>query len=292
MPTWTEQGDLLFAVHAGHGEFPKIVIAPGDAEEMVELATEAFDLADIYQLPVIVLADKFICESNMHISYDKVKELSQAYTPNRGKIVFDTTQSPYLRYKDSEDGISEMLIPGKKDVFYQANSYEHLEDSHTSEDPEPRIMQVNKRQKKVKTYLKNHFRGPKLYGDPEARTVFVSWGGTKGIVLEAMSILHSQYQERTALLHFTHVFPLDEEEIKKSFSPDKRYVLVENNSHAQFSQLLRMHTGVDIKEKILKYDGRPIWPEEIVAYMVQSFEKLDEDQKMLIQKLKGSINTT
>jgi 2-oxoglutarate ferredoxin oxidoreductase subunit alpha len=304
MPTWTEQGDLLFAVHAGHGEFGKIVLAPGDPEEMLYLSMKAFELADIYQIPVIVVGDKLLCESYKDISYEMVQERLKTFIPNRGKIVRKTSESPYLRYKVTEDGISEMLIPGQADAFYQANSYEHVEDSHTSEDAQVRIDQVDKRQRKIDGYMNNpskyiddptwkspHFAEPVLYGDPEASVVFVSWGGTKGIIRDAQKLLLDQYQQRTAFLHFTHVFPLNEAVVQSFFHPDKRYILIENNAHGQFGQLLRMHTGIDLKEKILKYDGRPFWPEEIVAYMTKSYEKLDEAQKGMIDKLKVTINT-
>ena len=268
MPTWTEQGDLLFATQAGHGEFPKIVLAPGDVSEMIELTLTAFDLADIYQLPVIVVSDKFLCESYKDVLKDVNEKKLQSYVPNRGKIVANTNQAPYLRYKLEEDGVSEMLIPGQKGAFYQANSYEHIEDTHTTEESEPRKKQVEKRNKKWQTYLKTHFEKPKTYGDPAANIVFVSWGGTKGIILESQKILASEHSKNIGFLHFTHMYPLNEELVKSHFNDHTRYILVENNSHAQFGQLLRMQTGIDIKEKLLKYDGRPFFPEEIVKYIV------------------------
>ena len=242
MPTWTEQGDLLFATQAGHGEFPKIVLVPGYVAEMIELTLKAFDLADIYQLPVIVVSDKFLCESYKDVLKDVIEKKLKSYSPNRGKIVAKTNQSPYLRYKYEEDGVSEMVIPGQKGVYYQANSYEHIEDTHTTEESEPRKKQVEKRNKKWMTYLKTMFEEPKLYGDPAANIVFVSWGGMKGIVLEAQKILASEHSKNTAFLHFTHMYPLNEETVKGQFKENTRYILIENNSHAQFGQLLRMQT--------------------------------------------------
>ncbi len=278
MPTWTEQGDLLFATQAGHGEFPKIVLAPGDVSEMIDLTLKSFDLADIYQLPVIILSDKFLCESYKDILRDATETKLKNHIPNRGKIVVNTNQATYLRYKDEVDGISEMLIPGQKGAFYQANSYEHIEDTHTTEESEPRKKQVEKRNKKWETYLNTHFEEPKLYGDPAAEIIFVSWGGVKGIVLEAQKILLSLHSKNTAFLHFTHMYPLHEEKIRAHFKENARYVLVENNSHAQFGQLLRMQTGIDIKEKFLKYDGRPIFPEEIVKYIAPEGVTPKKDQ--------------
>src|SRR5690606_33789792 len=97
LPTWTEQGDLLFAVHAGHGEFPKIVLAPGDIDEMAELTLKAYDLADIYQVPVIVLSDKYLSESHKDVDKAAIDKMFAEYVPNRGKIVTDTQMNPYLR---------------------------------------------------------------------------------------------------------------------------------------------------------------------------------------------------
>jgi len=279
MPTWTEQGDLLFAVYAGHGEFPKIVLAPGDVEEMVELTGKAFNLADIYQLPVIVLSDMLLSESHESISKKFIDDFIKSYKVKRGKFLKEMTndklqmtnqvQNPnvksknFLRYKITKDGISPRLIPGTPEYFYQANSYEHLEDGHTTEEAEPRKNQVEKRNRKWLTYLKEDFSLPKVYGDLEkAKTVFVSWGSGKGTVLEAQKQLGN-----TALIHFTHVYPLDKEKVRPFFQKKKRYILVESNSWGQFGKLLQQETGVEIKERILKYDGRPITAEEVVKHV-------------------------
>lgn len=270
MPTWTEQGDLLFTCHAGHGEFPKIVFAPGDINEMLELTMKAFDMADIYQVPVIVMSDKLIGES--HTTYDKSAMMSfvNNYKINRGKTVRETSQEKYLRYKLSDDGISERLIPGQKGHFYQANSYEHVEDSHTTEDGRVRIEQVEKRNKKQEVYLKTHFSSPTVFGSTETSDIcFVSWGGNKGAIIDAQKMLEAE-NIKSSFIHFTHIYPLNESIVKPLFEKNKRYILVENNSHAQFGKLLRMETGVEIKEKILKYDGRPIFPEDIVTYIKKS----------------------
>ncbi|KKQ38281.1 MAG: Pyruvate flavodoxin/ferredoxin oxidoreductase domain protein [Candidatus Roizmanbacteria bacterium GW2011_GWA2_37_7] len=293
MPTWTEQGDLLFATHAGHGEFQIIVLAPGDPEEMVDLTLKAFDLADIYQTAVIVVSDKFLSESHKSVMKEEIDKKLQNHTIDRGKITIDTRQSPYLRYKHEDDGISEMLIPGKKGVYYQANSYEHGEDSHTTENSEERIKQVDKRNTKTQTYFKNHFVQPKIFGElKEASIVIISWGANKGPIIEAQKMLTNQ---KTAYIHFTHVYPIPQEPIKQLFSrcDGKRMILVENNSHGQFGQLLRMQTGIEIKEKLLKYDGRPIWPEEIRNYITggSSSKKTHERFNGIKSKVQDDINT-
>ncbi len=263
MPTWTEQGDLLFAINAGHGEFPKIVLAPGDIEEMIELTGQSFNLADIYQTPVIVMSDMYLSESHRSLNKNFLTEFVNHYQINRGKTISQPTNN-YLRYQATDDGISERLIPGAKGYFYQANSYEHLEDGHTTEDGQERKKQVEKRDRKWQKYLKNDFKPPKVYGDlNSSEIVFVSWGSTKGVILSAQKIL-TKKGVKTSLIHFTHVYPMNKDLIKPMFSGGKRYVLVENNFYGQFGKLLQSEVGVEIKEKILKYDGRPFWPEEIV----------------------------
>lgn len=268
MPTWTEQGDLLFTAHAGHGEFPKIVLAPGDMQEVLELTMDAFDLADIYQTPVIVVSDKFLCEAHNSIDKKIVEDTLRNYKIQRGKTIHEAKEKPYLRYKITDDGISDRLIPGQKDVYYQSNSYEHDETGHTSEDSAVRIAQVDKRNRKWLTYMQTHYKGPQIIGDlDEASIVFVSWGANKGPIRDAQAILKVKGVS-TALIHFTHVYPISTSGLPH-FTLNKRYVLIENNSHAQFGRLLREETGIEIKEKLLKYDGRPFWPEEIVDYVLK-----------------------
>lgn len=269
MPTWTEQGDLLFSVFSGHGEFPKIILAPGDNEEMIELTAKAYNLADIYQMPVIVMSDMYLSESHKSVSKKFIDKFISEYKINRGKLVREITENKYLRYKLSEDGISDRLIPGTPGHFYQANSYEHIEDGHTTEEAQPRIDQVNKRAMKWMTYLKNDFSLSKIYGDVEkSKTIFVSWGSTKGIVMQAQKLLKDKGVE-TAFIHFNHIYPIDIEKVKALFKIDKKYILVENNSWGQFGKLLAMETGIEIKDRILRYDGRPITVEEIVYKVIK-----------------------
>ena len=269
LPTWTGQGDLLFAVHAGHGEFPKIILAPGDAQEMIELSTQAYNLADIYQVPVIVLSDKLLAESHTTIDMTWFDKFASSYSVQRGKIVSKTAQTPYLRYKDSTDGISEYLIPGLQDgPFWQANSYEHLEDTHTTEEGAEVIKQVDKRARKMQTYLtSSDFQLPKVFGDINAaKIIFVSYGSNKSAIQFAQKQLHEQNTE-TAYIQFTHLYPLSEVMIRPLFDKQATYVLVENDNEGQFGQLLREQCGITIDKKLLKYDGRPIFAHEIVSYV-------------------------
>ena len=269
MPTWTEQGDLLFAVFSGHGEFPKIVLAPGDQKEMIELTLKAFNLADIYQTLVIVVSDMYLSEGHKSVERDWVDKIVREYQIRRGKINLSQKENPqkleiFLRYKITEDGISEKILPGTAGYFYQENSYEHLEDGHTTEEAKPRKDQVEKRLRKWQTYLKNDFQLPKFYGNEKAEIVFISWGSTKGIVLEAQKRLKEKGIE-TGFYHFNHIYPLDKEKVSQLLKKDnERYLLVENNVLGQFGKILAMETELDFEEKILRYDGRPITVEQIL----------------------------
>ena len=269
MPTWTEQGDLLFAVFSGHGEFPKIVLAPGDQKEMIELTLKAFNLADIYQTLVIVVSDMYLSEGHKSVERDWVDKIVREYQIRRGKINLSQKENPqkleiFLRYKITEDGISEKILPGTAGYFYQENSYEHLEDGHTTEEAKPRKDQVEKRLRKWQTYLKNDFQLPKFYGNEKAEIVFISWGSTKGIVLEAQKRLKEKGIE-TGFYHFNHIYPLDKEKVSQLLKKDnERYLLVENNALGQFGKILAMETELDFEEKILRYDGRPITVEQIL----------------------------
>jgi 2-oxoglutarate ferredoxin oxidoreductase subunit alpha len=264
MPTWTEQAELLFAIHGGHGEFPKIVLAPGDHQEMVEMTLEAFDLADIYQLPVIVLSDMLLSESHKSIPYDEVQNKLKTYVPNRGKLITEADIS-YKRYLITEDGISPRLVPGETKTYYQSNSYEHLEDGHTTESDIERIKQVHKRAAKIQTYLSSHFKVPQIIGDIEkSSTVFVGWGSTKGVGMEAVRKAKEMGKE-IAYIHFSYLYPLDKAKIKSMISDSsKKYVLVENNSEGQLGKLLQMEIGVSLEQKILRYDGRPLTVEQLL----------------------------
>lgn len=274
MPTWTEQGDLLFAVHAGHGEFPKIVLAPGDLDEMATLTIKAFDLADRYQTPVIVITDKYLAESQRSVSSAVLASI-QSTTPDRGKLSAVGESATYERYADSADGISPRLTPGTPGQYYQANSYEHLPDGHTSEESAVRVQQVAKRARKMATYLQNDWAAPAIYGALDtAQLVLVTWGSQK-IPCRAAQTLLTEQGIKTALIHFTHLYPLDRRQLTELFAKiSAPLLLVENNSTGQLSKLLMEEVGIEIADMLLKYDGRPHFQEGIVTAVLERMKKL------------------
>jgi len=270
LPTWTEQGDLQFVIHAGHGEFPKIVLAPGDVEEAYLLTIKAFNLADMYQTPVIILSDTYLAESHESIEVEKLRNIE--IKRDRGKIAPGDEHGeeikPFQRYEITEDGISPRIFPGTKGYYYQANSYEHIPDGHTTEDAEERIKQVDKRNRKWSTYLARDFKGPKRYGPEEADVTLVCWGSMKAPALDALTYRDFSVEGKSVnVLHFTHVWPLDQDKVAEELKKSKRLAIIENNSWSQFGQLLRQETGIHITERLLKYSGRPIYPEEVTSFI-------------------------
>jgi len=260
MPTWTEQGDLLFAIHASHGEFLRVIIAPGDPEECFLLTGKAFNLADKYQIPVIIMLDKYLSEG--HFSCEKFD--FKSISVDRGKLVTNSKDldNEYKRYFDAEDGISPRVIPGVKGGIHIANSDEHNPYGYSSEDAHNRKIMVDKRFKKMKKLI-DEITPPRIYGPTDAEITIWSWGSCKGPILEAMNVLN-QKEKKVNLIHFTYLYPFDNEVVEGIISEANKNVVVENNKTSQLAKIIAMNTGYRIKNKILKYSGRQFLPEEII----------------------------
>ena len=275
MPTWTGQGDLQFILRSGHGDFPKIVLTPGDQEEAFYLTAQAFNLADVYQCPVFVVSDKYLSESHKSVARSNFELRTSRFRIDRGKLVSNETMKQwnseavksYLRYKITDDGISPRAVPGMENHLFQANSYEHVEDGHTTEDIGERIKQVDKRTRKMKTFVKQHLPKPKVYGSQKTDITLVGWGSSKGPVLEAMKQCDNITVKQCNYLHLNYLWPFPKEEVAKVLRNAKKTLLLEGNSTAQLGQLIRQETGIEIKNKYLKYDGRPFYPEEIINFI-------------------------
>jgi 2-oxoglutarate/2-oxoacid ferredoxin oxidoreductase subunit alpha len=236
MPTWSEQGELQFVIHAGHGEFPRIILAPADAADAYELTIEAFNLADRYQVPVFLLTDKYINESQWCVPKSVMS----------GDVVIDR-------------GVRRVI--GQKGGCYLANSYEHDETGHTTEKPEIRVAMAAKRLKKFEA-MKKDMKPPEVFGDPDAdaEITFVTWGSTRGPVLEAMKLL----KKKSRLIHFSWLYPFPTDAVMQLLAPATRVIDVEQNATGQLASLIREHTGIRIRDTLLKNDGRVWFPEEIV----------------------------
>ena len=262
MPTWTEQGELQMVLHAGHGEFPRIVLAPGDVEEAYTLTKQAFDLAEMYQIPVFVLTDKYINENQWCVKKSVFTNPKAVERKNMATTPLPSDES-FNRYAlDTVTGTSPRSLPGMEFGRYLANSYEHDEKGLTTEESAMRIAMATKRMKKLETILKVAPL-PQIYGDANAEITLVGWGSTKGPMLEAIPLLQAQ-GKKVKCIHFSWIYPMDEKKIQAILGKEKRLVIIEGNSTAQFAGLLRECTGIDIQEKLLKFDGRQWFPEEIV----------------------------
>ena len=262
LPTWTEQGDLLFASHASHGEFLRVIMAPGDPEECFYLTGKAFNLADRYQIPVIIMLDKYLSEN--HFTYDRFDYKN--ITVNRGELITRSKDinSEYKRYSDTEDGISPRTIPGveNENGIHIANSDEHDQYGYSDESAHNRKIMVDKRFRKIKKLIEE-IPPPRIYGPNDAEITIWSWGSCKGPILEAMSILN-QKEKMVNLIHFTYLYPFDSDVINGLISENNKNIVVENNKTSQLSKIIMMNTGYRIKNKILKYSGRQFLPEEII----------------------------
>ncbi|MDO8513485.1 MAG: 2-oxoacid:acceptor oxidoreductase subunit alpha [bacterium] len=257
MPTKTEQSDLDFVLYAGHGEFPRIVLAPGDPTECIEATFNAFNLADKYQLPVIILTDKYLASSLYTINKPDMSE----WKIDRGKITTSGNET-YSRYELEEDGVSSRLLPGSPGAVTHADSYEHDALGRDSDDPTIRISMMEKRMKKINNLAKE-LPEPILYGEKDAEITIFGWGSNKSIILDALKLLDKE-GIKANYLHLLYVMPFPAYEVAKIFDHTKAALIVENNYSGQMTRYIRSLTGRRITNKLLKFDGRPFLPEEIV----------------------------
>ena len=267
LPTRHEQSDLLFAINAGHGDFPKIVLASGDIEEAFYDSIKAFNFAEIYQLPVIHLLDKAISSS-----IQTCKNFSNELKIERGKFknVIDKNQSEgtaghFQRFKFEDSPISTRVPIGTENAIFWNTGDEHTEEGHISEDPENRIKMMDKRMKKLDIALEKIAEDDKAacYDfDSNSNGVVISWGSTKGAILEALEKLSEEGKKlRFIQIRLLHPFPT--ETVKKFLMDTKLVIDVEMNYSSQLGSLVQQNTGREIDYRIVKYNGRPISSTEI-----------------------------
>ncbi len=267
LPTRHEQSDLLFAINAGHGDFPKIVLASGDIEEAFYDSIKAFNFAEIYQLPVIHLLDKAISSS-----IQTCKNFSNELKIERGKFknVIDKNQSEgtaghFQRFKFEDSPISTRVPIGTENAIFWNTGDEHSEEGHISEDPENRIKMMDKRMKKLDVALEKIAEDDKAVCydfDSNSNGVVISWGSTKGAILEALEKLSEEGKKlRFIQIRLLHPFPT--KTVKKFLMDTKLVIDVEMNYSSQLGSLVQQNTGREIDNRIVKYNGRPISSTEI-----------------------------
>ena len=267
LPTRHEQSDLLFAINAGHGDFPKIVLASGDIEEAFYDSIKVFNFAEIYQLPVIHLLDKAISSS-----IQTCKRFSNDLKIERGKFksVIDKNQSEgtaghFQRFKLEDSPISTRVPIGTENAIFWNTGDEHTEEGHISEDPENRNKMMDKRMKKLDLALEKIAENDKAVCydfESDSKNVVISWGSTKGAILEALEKLSEEGSKlRFIQVRLLHPFPT--ETVKKFLTDAKLVIDVEMNYSSQLGSLVQQNTGREIDYKIVKYNGRPMSTTEI-----------------------------
>lgn len=263
LPTRTEQSDLLFAVNASHGEFPRAVFAPGTIEDCYDIGIRSTNMAARYQTPVIILTDLMLSSEIR----DTNPEFFSAPEIDMGKILskdeLDNLEEQYLRFKFTEDGISPKALPGHPNAVNAPATDEHDETGHITEDPENRIKMMDKRMKKLEG-MTAEMKAPELYGPSEAGFTCIVWGSTYGPVREAIDLFNAENQEKVNMLYFTDIWPMPVEKIQAALNKTRFTVSIEQNYTSQFAKLLKQEIGHEMDKHINKYNGRPFDPEELV----------------------------
>ncbi len=258
LPTRTGQGDLLFAINISQGEFPLMVIAPRDHEDAFYQTFRAFNLAEKYQIPVIILSDQYLADSGTNIEKFNLDNMKISR-----HLVSDQNDDNYKRYEFSDDGISPRSYPGQlKGEVVLVDSDEHDQKGHITESAEMRTKMVEKRSKKMAKLKEEDLKEPQYMGPDKIDYLLISWGSTYGPVLEAQNYLNENNIE-TGFLSFSDVWPLPTDKLNQLINPKIKTVVIENNSTGQLAGLISKEAGIKIDNKILKYDGRPFIGKEI-----------------------------
>jgi 2-oxoglutarate/2-oxoacid ferredoxin oxidoreductase subunit alpha len=271
LPTKQEQSDLMAMIYGTHGEIPKIVMAPSTVEEAFYDTAEAFNLAEEYQCPVIILSDLQLSLGKQTVeplSYDKVEI-------RRGKLVSEEipaneNNAYFKRYEVTEDGISPRVIPGMKNGIHHVTGVEHDEMGKPSESAPNRIAQMDKRFRKIENI---RFDTPvyKNVKHEDADVLFVGFNSTRGVIEEAMTRLENDgLKVNHAHIRLIHPFPTDE--VLPLVRSAKKVVVVENNATGQLANIMKMNVGHAEKiVKHLKYDGNPFLPHEVYTKCKELF---------------------
>jgi 2-oxoglutarate ferredoxin oxidoreductase subunit alpha len=258
LATYSAQGDLLFAVYGAHGEFQRVVLAPGDVKECFDLTIEAFNLAERFQIPVILLTDKNIIES-----HETIEKLNPSVRIDRGKIVREWGSEEYKRFKITEDGVSPRAILGTKNAIVLANSNEHYEYGFATSQAAATVKMVDKRFRKI-PYIKDAVKklaSVKLYGSDMPDITVVGWGSTKGPMMEAIRILSKE----EISVRYVHICVMEPFPDNLNEHLKGKTILFENNRSAELGTLIKLNTGYMFENIGLRYDGRPFDPNELVT---------------------------
>ncbi|NLL80760.1 MAG: 2-oxoacid:acceptor oxidoreductase subunit alpha [Tissierellia bacterium] len=258
--TRTEQADLRFMIHAGHGEFLRMVIALRSPEDAFYQTARAFNLADKYQIPVLLMTEEYLTNYNItHEPFDFSKITIERHLATES----DVTEERYKRYKFTENGISPRLIPGQiKGQVVLVDSHEHNEYGNIDEDADNRVKMVDKRARKIDS-LKEEIQEPWFIGSDSPENLIVCWGATYGAVKEAVNRLNEKGLSIGALI-YGDIWPFPTNKLNELGRNAKRIIDIEHNSTGQLESLIKEFTDLKCTDRILKYDGRPLSGDEIV----------------------------
>lgn len=265
LPTWTGQADLQFVLNAGHGEFERVVFAPGDIEEAFKLTRLAFMIAEQWQTQVYLLTDKYLIESSQSVNEFESSYDNKRYNMATNELPLDDT---YQRYAITPSGYSPRSIPGQAHGLQLTNSYEHDEHGYATEDDQMTKLMTDKRFRKFNN-LKGILPEPILLGPEEAEITFVIWGSTKLPVLESIRQLNSLRPGTANAIHLTTLSPFPKEAFTKLAAGKRRLIMIEGNLMRQAERLIRENTGLEFTERMNRYDGRPFYAEDIIAYVTK-----------------------
>ncbi len=267
LPTRTAQEDLNLALYAGHGEFPRMIFAPGTIQQAFYVTQRAFNLADKYQVPVFVLTDQYFVDT--YYNFTKL-DLSKIKVD---KAVVKTPKD-YVRYKLTDTGVSPRGIPGYGDGFVRAVSDEHTEDSQITEDLlETRVKMVQKRALKKLATIEKEIDEPELVGPKQYKTLVVCWGSNYHIVKEAVEQANVP---GVAMLHFCQLYPLFAK-TNQQLSRAKKVLILENNATGQFANLIKLLADywIPVPNRLLKFNGAPFSVEEVTTFIQEQSIKED-----------------
>ena len=281
LPTWTEQADLRYVMHAAPGEFPRVILSPGDMNDVFELAWRAFNLADQLQTPVVILSEQYLQES--HASVEPFDTSSVSI--DRGKLIAegDVAQHDgalgcdgvYLRYKLTDDGVSWRALPGVRGANQVVNSYEHDEYGHAEEGAQMRQMQHEKRMRKLEL-ARTLVPKPAYFGPEDADVSVLLFGATKLPTLEAQRWLHSQ-DVSLNIMQLVTLMPFPAEEVAAFIGRAKRTLVIEANYTGQLEGLIRQHALLEVDDRLRRYDGRPFSPEQVFGKVLSMLGKAPEE---------------
>ena len=253
LPTRHGQDDMLFAVNAGHGEFPRIVYASGNVTDSFYDTARVFNYADVYQVPVIHLLDKFIASS---VSTCKKFDESKI-TINRGKLLDEIKSENYDRFEHTSDGISPRSKLGLENGIFWNTGDESDIHGHITEDPVVRVQMMDKRQSRLDHILENIPEDEQIIKHSDGEICIISWGSAQGPILDAIKMLQND-GIKIGFIEIKLLNPFPKDLLKKYLSNMKTIIDVEANYTGQLGSLIRQNLQLDPDYYILKFTGRPM----------------------------------